>query len=100
MSDAIVVEGLTKVFRSRKGEVRAVDAVRFRVPRGSIFSLIGPNGAGKTSKGWRSPRNRTRCGVESDTGPVRVDARTTPGVCPLQDPRRPAGIKRSLRTAQ
>src|SRR5947199_2638892 len=48
---AIETEGLTKVFTSRwnKRELRAVDDVSIRVPRGSTFGLLGPNGAGKTT---------------------------------------------------
>lgn len=48
---AIETEGLTKVFRNRwsKRELRAVDDVSIRVPRGSTFGLLGPNGAGKTT---------------------------------------------------
>lgn len=41
---------LAKVFRDRKrGEVRAVDAVSFRVEPGRIYGLLGANGAGKTT---------------------------------------------------
>jgi ABC-2 type transport system ATP-binding protein len=48
---AIETEGLTKVFSSRWSgrELRAVDDVSLRVPRGSTFGLLGPNGAGKTT---------------------------------------------------
>src|SRR5512144_1094673 len=47
MSDgaAIVVEGLTKVFRRQT----AVDHVSFRVARGRFFGFLGPNGAGKST---------------------------------------------------
>jgi sodium transport system ATP-binding protein len=41
---------LTKVFHDRKrGEVRAADAVSFRVAPGTIYGLLGANGAGKTT---------------------------------------------------
>ncbi|HEY7516024.1 MAG TPA: ABC transporter ATP-binding protein [Vicinamibacteria bacterium] len=43
--DAIVVEGLTKVFRQKT----AVDHVSFRVARGRFFGFLGPNGAGKST---------------------------------------------------
>jgi len=43
--DAIVVEGLTRVFRRQT----AVDHVSFRVARGRFFGFLGPNGAGKST---------------------------------------------------
>jgi ABC-2 type transport system ATP-binding protein len=48
---AIETTGLTKVYRSRwtGREVRALDGVSVKVPRGTIFGLLGPNGAGKTT---------------------------------------------------
>ena len=45
MSDAIVVEGLSKVFRRQT----AVDHISFRVERGRFFGFLGPNGAGKST---------------------------------------------------
>jgi ABC-2 type transport system ATP-binding protein len=44
-TDAIVVRGLTKVFR----EKRAVDDLTFSVARGRFFGFLGPNGAGKST---------------------------------------------------
>ena len=46
---AIEAEGLVKVFRSRSGEVRALDGVDLEVPQGTVLGLLGPNGAGKTT---------------------------------------------------
>jgi ABC-2 type transport system ATP-binding protein len=43
--DAIVVRGLTKVFRKKT----AVDGISLRVARGRFFGFLGPNGAGKST---------------------------------------------------
>ncbi len=45
MSDAIVIEGVTKRFGPRL----AVDDLHLRVPAGTLCGFIGPNGAGKTT---------------------------------------------------
>jgi sodium transport system ATP-binding protein len=46
----IEASGLTKIFRDKKrGEIRAVDNVSFRVEPGHIYGLLGANGAGKTT---------------------------------------------------
>jgi ABC-2 type transport system ATP-binding protein len=45
MDNMIDVKSLTK----RYGEVTAVNAISFEVPRGEFFGLLGPNGAGKTT---------------------------------------------------
>jgi ABC-2 type transport system ATP-binding protein len=42
---ALVVEGLTKVFRRQT----AVDHLSFRVAQGRFFGFLGPNGAGKST---------------------------------------------------
>jgi len=50
MSEVMIqADGLVKVFRSRRGEVRAVDGLSFESRAGEIFGLLGPNGAGKTT---------------------------------------------------
>jgi ABC-2 type transport system ATP-binding protein len=46
---AILAEGLVKIYRSRKNEVRALDGFDLRVAEGTILGLLGPNGAGKTT---------------------------------------------------
>jgi ABC-2 type transport system ATP-binding protein len=46
---AIEAEGLVKVYRSRKSEVRALDGVDLVVEEGTVLGLLGPNGAGKTT---------------------------------------------------
>jgi ABC-2 type transport system ATP-binding protein len=49
MSDMITAEGLVKVYKSRKHEVRALDGLDLTVPEGTVLGLLGPNGAGKTT---------------------------------------------------
>ena len=45
----IEVQGLRKSFKTRGGEIRAVDGVSFAARDGQITGLLGPNGAGKTT---------------------------------------------------
>jgi ABC-2 type transport system ATP-binding protein len=51
MSQGIVVESLTKTYRSALGGtgVRALDQVSLTIAPGEVFGIIGPNGAGKTT---------------------------------------------------
>ena len=49
MENAIFAEGLTKIYKSRAGEVRALDGLDLTVEEGTVLSLLGPNGAGKTT---------------------------------------------------
>jgi len=51
MTEAIQVEGLTKVFTNGRDRpsLRAVDGIDFTVHEGEVFGFLGPNGAGKTS---------------------------------------------------
>src|SRR5262245_53155136 len=46
---AVVAEGLAKIYRSKKSEVRALDGLDLTVAEGSVVGLLGPNGAGKTT---------------------------------------------------
>ncbi len=46
---AISARGLTKVYRSRTGEVRALDGLDLDVDEATVVGLLGPNGAGKTT---------------------------------------------------
>ncbi|MFF3270222.1 ATP-binding cassette domain-containing protein [Streptomyces chrestomyceticus] len=57
-SGFIELDGVEKVFHVRRKagrlrrvreEVRAVDGISFRVPRGAMVGYIGPNGAGKST---------------------------------------------------
>jgi ABC-2 type transport system ATP-binding protein len=46
---AILAEGLVKIYKSRKNEVRALDGLDLSVEEGTVLGLLGPNGAGKTT---------------------------------------------------
>lgn len=47
--DALVAEGLGKVYPGRAGPVRALQAVDLAIPKGRLFGFLGRNGAGKTT---------------------------------------------------
>jgi ABC-2 type transport system ATP-binding protein len=47
--NAVVAEGLVKIYRSRTSEVRALDGLDLTVGEGTVLGLLGPNGAGKTT---------------------------------------------------
>lgn len=46
---AIEAIGLTKIYKSKKGDFTAANNIRFDVKKGEIFGLLGPNGAGKST---------------------------------------------------
>ena len=48
-ANAITAEGLVKIYKSRKSEVRALDGIDLEVKEGTVLGLLGPNGAGKTT---------------------------------------------------
>lgn len=47
--NAVEAVSLGKVYRSRRGDKRALDGISLAIPRGSFFGLLGPNGAGKST---------------------------------------------------
>jgi ABC-2 type transport system ATP-binding protein len=49
IAPAITAEGLVKIYRTRKNEVRALDGLDLTVGEGTVLGLLGPNGAGKTT---------------------------------------------------
>ncbi|WP_340644151.1 ABC transporter ATP-binding protein [Phenylobacterium sp.] len=71
MTDALVIKGLNKTFRTP-----AVDDLNLTVRSGELYALLGPNGAGKTTT------LRMVAGLlKPDTGSIRVF-----GVDALADP--------------
>ncbi|HEY1225762.1 MAG TPA: ABC transporter ATP-binding protein [Ramlibacter sp.] len=46
---AIAFQSVSKTFRTARGELKALDSVRYDIEEGEFFGLLGPNGAGKTT---------------------------------------------------
>ncbi len=44
-----VLENISKVYNSRRGEVRALDALSLKIDRGSFVTVTGSSGCGKTT---------------------------------------------------
>ena len=49
MPIAVRFDQVSKVFKTTRGEFRALDGVSFDIAQGEFFGLLGPNGAGKTT---------------------------------------------------
>lgn len=46
---AVKTELLSRVYKTKKREISALDRVDLEIPTGELFGLLGPNGAGKTT---------------------------------------------------
>jgi putative ABC transport system ATP-binding protein len=43
------IEGITKIYRRGKEEIKGVDGLTLNIERGEYISILGPSGAGKTT---------------------------------------------------
>jgi NitT/TauT family transport system ATP-binding protein len=78
-SPEIRIRGLSKVFRTERGDFRALDGIDLEIGDGEFVSLLGPSGCGK------STLLRAVAGLEKPTtGSIEVEGR------PLAGP--PAGL--------
>jgi peptide/nickel transport system ATP-binding protein len=50
--DLLIVENLTKHFKTSFGVVRAIDEINFTVRAGETFGLVGESGSGKSTTGY------------------------------------------------
>jgi len=88
--NAITAEGLVKTYKSRAGEVRALDGLDLTVEEGSVVGLLGPNGAGKTTTlrcclGLIDPDGGTIEMVGQPVPKAAREARIRVGVVPQMD---------------
>ena len=52
MSEVILeVKNLVKYFKTKKGDVHAVDGVSFSIERGKTLGIVGESGCGKSTTG-------------------------------------------------
>ena len=49
MSELLELEGITQIFRTRRGEVRAVDDISLTLDAGGVVCLVGQSGSGKST---------------------------------------------------
>ena len=46
---AMSARSLSKVYRTRKGPIRALESISFDIPHGEFVSVVGPSGCGKST---------------------------------------------------
>ncbi|MBB5832303.1 dipeptide ABC transporter ATP-binding protein [Brachybacterium aquaticum] len=84
----VAADAITRTFRSRDREVRALDGVSFAIPRGRTHALVGESGSGKSTAA------RALLGLETlDAGTLTVGGRTV-------DPTDRAGLRELRRHLQ
>lgn len=49
MSEAVYLENVHKVYKTKAGEVHALRGITLRIPRATIIAFMGPSGSGKTT---------------------------------------------------
>jgi ABC-2 type transport system ATP-binding protein len=49
MDYALETRGLSKVYKSLRGRIRALEPIDLKVETGRVFGLLGANGAGKST---------------------------------------------------
>ncbi len=49
MSSLLRLEGVSKIYQSRNGEIQAIEDVSFSVEEGEYVSIVGPSGCGKST---------------------------------------------------
>ncbi len=73
----VTLENVTKIFKAKKGEVRAIDDLSFTVADREFVVLVGPSGCGKTTT------LRVVAGLEQvDRGTIRIGDRVVNDVAP------------------
>lgn len=76
---SIVLDKLSKVFRSGRQEIEALKSLQLHIPAGELLTVLGPSGSGKTTL------LRLVAGLDTPTaGDIRIDDKSMDGVLPYQ----------------